>query len=242
VNGHDVMDPTLHLQPAGFTLFVDADDTLWENNIYFEQVVAEYCARLSAHGIGAGEARGRLLAIERVRTKTNGYGIDNFAASMAEACRQLLGAAADVEIAALGTRCHEIREQDLQLLPGVAETLDELSQRHRVILLTKGDVGDQRQKIARSGLERFFHDVEIVREKNTATYLSTMVRHEVDAERAWMIGNSPRSDVLPALGAGLGVVYIPHPATWVLELEELPDPRPHRFLQLERFDDLLRVF
>lgn len=236
------MDPTLHLQPAGYTLFVDADDTLWENNIYFEQVVGEYCALMEARGIGAGEARARLLVIERVRTKTNGYGIDNFATSMAEACRQLLGGQADREIAFLRARCHQIREQDLQLLPGVAETLDELSQRHRVILMTKGDVGDQRQKIARSGLERFFHDVEIVREKDTSTYLTTMVRHEVDADRAWMIGNSPKSDVLPALGAGLGVVYIPHPATWVLEIEDLPTPRPQRFLQLERFDDLLRVF
>lgn len=236
------MDSTLHLQPAGYTLFVDADDTLWENNIYFERVVAEYCARVAVHGIGPDEARGRLLAIEHVRTKTEGYGIDNFAASIAEACRQLIGPAAAIEVAHLDALCHRIREEDLQLLPGVAETLDELSQRHRVILMTKGNVGDQRQKIARSGLERYFHDVEIVREKNTATYLATMVRHEVDAEQGWMIGNSPRSDVIPALGAGLGVVYIPHPATWVLEIEELPSPLPQRFLQVERFDDLLRVF
>ncbi|MCL4811764.1 MAG: HAD hydrolase-like protein [Vicinamibacteraceae bacterium] len=236
------MDPTLHIQPAGYTLLVDADDTLWENNIYFERVVGEYCALLAAHGIGPDEARGRLLAIERVRTKTNGYGIDNFAASMAEACRQLLGGPAEHEVTTLGTLCHQIREQDLELLPGVAETLEELSQRHRVILMTKGDVGDQRHKIARSGLERFFHDVEIVREKNTATYLQTIVRHEVDADRGWMIGNSPRSDVLPALDAGLGVVYIPHPATWVLELDDLPTPRPERFIQIDRFDDLLRVF
>jgi putative hydrolase of the HAD superfamily len=232
----------LHSRPTGLTLFVDADDTLWENNVYFEEVIQEYCRLAAARGVGEARARETLLAIERVRTKIDGYGITNFARSLAEACHQLLGDDRAQEVRAIHRLCQRIRERDMQLLPGVGATLEELSARHRVILLTKGDPDDQRDKIARSGLQPFMHDVEIVREKDTATYLQAMVRFEVDPELGWMIGNSPRSDVLPALAAGLGVVYIPHPMTWVLEMEVLPAPLPQRFVQLERFDELTRIF
>jgi putative hydrolase of the HAD superfamily len=232
----------VRVQPSGLTLFVDADDTLWENNIYFEQVIQEYCRLAAARGIDDTRARETLLAIERVRTKTDGYGVTNFARSLAEACHQLLGDDREHEVHAIHHLCQRIRDQEMVLLPGVGETLKELSARHRVILLTKGDPDDQRAKIARSGLRPLMHDIEIVREKDTATYLQAMVRFEVDPDLGWMIGNSPRSDVLPALAAGLGVVYIPHPMTWVLEMQSLPAPRPRRFVQLERFDELTRIF
>jgi putative hydrolase of the HAD superfamily len=232
----------LQIQPSGMTLFVDADDTLWENNVYFERVIQEYCRLAAARGIDEVRAREALLTIERVRTKIDGYGVTNFARSLAEACHQLLGDHRENEVRAIHSLCQRIREEEVLLLPGVSETLADLSARHRVILLTKGDPADQRDKIARSGLRPFMHDIEIVREKDTATYLQTMVRHEVDPDLGWMIGNSPRSDVLPALAAGLGVVYIPHPMTWVLEFELLPAPPPRRFVQLERFDELTRIF
>jgi putative hydrolase of the HAD superfamily len=232
----------LHIQPSGLTLFVDADDTLWENNVYFERVVQEYCRLAAARGIDEARARDTLLAIERVRTTVDGYGITNFARSLAEACHQLLGDDREHEVRSIHQLCQRIREQEMLLLPGVSDTLKELSARHRLILLTKGDPGDQGDKIARSGLRPFMHDVEIVREKDTAAYLLAMVRFEVDPDLGWMIGNSPRSDVLPALAAGLGVVYIPHPVTWVLEMESLPTPLPRRFVQLERFDELTRIF
>ena len=131
----------------------------------------------------------------------------------------------------------------MALLPGVADTLGTLASRHRLIMLTKGDPDDQHQKVARSGLRAWFHAVDVVHEKDTAAYTDAARRHGVTADETWMVGNSPRSDVVPAIAAGWGAVFIPHAATWVLELEPLPVPRPgDRFLQLARFDELPRHF
>jgi putative hydrolase of the HAD superfamily len=224
------------------TLFIDADDTLWENNIYFEAVVHHYCVLVGAHGVPADEARGRLLAIERVRTTTHGYGIKNFNQSLREACRSFLDGAAAPLVEELDRHCAGIATQPMALLPGVADTLAALATRHRLVLLTKGDPDDQHDKIGRSGLAGHFGAVDVVREKDVATYREVTARHGVDPAEAWMIGNSPKSDVLPALANGWGAVFIPHPATWVLELEPLPEQLPGRFVRLERFEDLTRHF
>ncbi len=143
----------------------------------------------------------------------------------------------------LDVHCAGIAAQPMALLPGVADTLDTLASRYRLIMLTKGDAGDQHQKVERSGLREWFHAVDVVHEKDTAAYVDAAHRHGVRPEETWMVGNSPRSDVLPAMAAGWGAVFIPHAATWVLELEPLPQPRPgDRFLQLERFDELPQHF
>jgi putative hydrolase of the HAD superfamily len=224
------------------TLFIDADDTLWENNIYFEAVVRAYCALLEERGCPAERARQVLLDIERVRTKTHGYGIDNFRVSLLAACRQLLGDACDREAADLSARCSAIRTRDLVLLPGVEATLEALAERHRLIVLTKGDEGDQHDKIERSGLARWFSALDVVKEKDAPAYAAAVARHQAVPERTWMIGNSPRSDVAPALANGLGAVFIPHPATWVLELDPLPEGPHNRLLVLDRFDQLTDHF
>lgn len=224
------------------TLFIDADDTLWENNIYFEAVVHRYCDRLALCGIAPAVARDTLLGIERIRTKSHGYGIGNFADAMREARRRLLGTIDAEEMAAIEEDCAGIRRVAMELLPGVARTLRELCGRHRVILLTKGDPDDQLAKVHRSGLRRFLHSVDVVKEKDAATYRDAIARHGVRPDAAWMIGNSPRSDVLPAIEAGLGAVFVPHPATWVLEMQELPASLPGRFLRLDRFEQLVHHF
>jgi putative hydrolase of the HAD superfamily len=224
------------------TLFIDADDTLWENNVYFEAVVAQYCELLAARGLAPDFSRGALLAIERERTKTHGYGISSFTQAMRVACRELLGDDHAVELATIEEHCAGIRRQSMEILPGVPETLRVLSQRHRLILLTKGDPSDQLDKLHRSGLRAFLHDVDVVPEKNVGTYEDALARHGTGPDAAWMIGNSPKSDVLPALAAGLGVVFIPHAVTWILELQELPEAPADRFLKLERFDQLTDYF
>jgi len=224
------------------TLFIDADDTLWENNIYFEAVVHHYCTLVERHGIGADEARARLLAIERIRTKTHGYGIKNFTQSLREACRSFLDGHAPPVVEELDCHCAAIATQPMALLPGVAETLEALAARHRLVMLTKGDPDDQHDKVERSGLRRWFSAVDVVREKDPDTYRDVGLRHGIDPDDAWMIGNSPKSDILPALANGWGAVFIPHPATWVLELEPLPEALPGRFVRLDRFDELTRLF
>jgi putative hydrolase of the HAD superfamily len=224
------------------TLFVDADDTLWENNIYFEAVVAQYCRLLERRGVAADLARRTLLDVERRRTRAYGYGIDNFTQGLREACGLLLGDKARKDAGELMELAAAIRRQRLHLVDGAAETLRELVGRHRVILLSKGNRDDQLEKLQRSGLGRYFHQVDVVREKDADTYRSALVRHGARGAEAWMIGNSPRSDILPALEAGLGAVYVPHHATWALELETLPPPETPRYMVVEAFAGLTAIF
>ena len=226
----------------GLTLFVDADDTLWENNIYFEAVVADYLALAHRHGCPAERARERLIEVERERIGRFGYGISNFQASIEQACRSLVEPDATLDTAAIVSLCASLRRRAGTHLSEVATTLRALAGRHRVVLLTKGDGDDQMGKVARSGLRRHLHQVDVVPEKDEPAYRDVLRRHGADPARAWMIGNSPKSDILPALAAGLGAVFVPHPATWSLELAALPAPQTPRYLVLERFRDLLDVF
>jgi putative hydrolase of the HAD superfamily len=226
----------------GLTLFVDADDTLWENNIYFEAVVADYLALADRHGCPPDRARERLIEVERERVGRFGYGISNFQASLELACRSLIEPAGPVDTTAIATLCASLRRRAGTHLAEVATTLRSLAGRHRVVLLTKGDGDDQMGKVARSGLRRYLHQVDVVPEKDEGAYRDVLRRHGGDPARTWMIGNSPKSDILPALAAGLGAVFVPHPATWTLELAALPAPHTPRYLVLERFAELLDHF
>jgi putative hydrolase of the HAD superfamily len=228
--------------PRGLTLFVDADDTLWENNIYFEAIVAEYLAMAARAGCPAEEARERFLEVERERVKRFGYGIANFQASLELAWAALSPADPALPDAGFSVWCTLLRRRAGAHLTEVAATLRSLAGRHRVVLLTKGDPDDQMGKVARSGLRRHLHQVDVVPEKDLQAYRDVLRRHGARPDRAWMIGNSPKSDILPALGAGLGAVFVPHKATWTLELTELPPPHTPRYREIERFSELLALF
>lgn len=227
----------------GQTLFIDADDTLWENNVYFDTVIDRTAGRLADFGLAADDIRETLLDIERRRTARHGYGSVNFGASLAVLCEQVgvghalgdLRPFLDAEVAAL-------RRKRLELLPDVPDTLAVLRRRHRLVLFTKGNHDEQWDKVIRSGLRSLFHQVDVVREKDVAAYQDAAHRLGADPARAWMIGNSPRSDILPARAAGFGAVFVPHAITWALEVADLPseeDPRMHR---VDTFRDLLTLF
>jgi putative hydrolase of the HAD superfamily len=170
-----------------------------------------------------------------------GYGIANFQASLELASRSVVGATT-VDTAPIAGLCASLRRRAGTHLAEVAATLRSLAGRHRVVLVTKGDGDDQMGKVARSGLRRHLHQVDIVPEKDVAAYRDLLRRHGADPGRSWMIGNSPKSDILPALAAGLGAVFVPHPATWSLELADLPDPHTDRYIVLDRFPELLDRF
>ena len=230
-------------RPRGLTLLVDADDTLWENNIYFDAVVAEYVTLVGRHGCPPAHARQKLNDIERERTRRFGYGIDNFRLSLVAACEHLLeGRDSTSELSAIDELVSGMRRRAILLLPGVDETLRALAGRHRLILVTKGDHDDQYAKIVRSGLRTRFHEVDVVAEKDAPTYRRLVARHGLDPARTWMIGNSPKSDILPALDASLRAVFIPHANTWSLELQELPTITDGRLLVVERFEQLVDHF
>jgi putative hydrolase of the HAD superfamily len=136
-----------------------------------------------------------------------------------------------------------IAEQEIELLPGVEQTLAELATRHRLILMTKGNQAEQADKLARSKLAPHFYAVEIVAEKDPATYHEVIARHELSPHTSWMIGNSPKSDINPALAAGLHAVFLFHKDTWVLEHASLDQaPNGQHLLEFESFADLATVF
>jgi putative hydrolase of the HAD superfamily len=230
--------------PAGQTLLIDADDTLWENNIYFERAIAAFISFLDHHEYSPAEVRQTLNAVERETILAHGYGLSSFTRSLVD-CFERLSPAPVTEEKRERIRgfARSIAEQEIELLPGVAETLAELSGRHHLILMTKGNTAEQADKLARSGLASYFAAVEIAAEKDPATYRAVIARHELKPHTSWMIGNSPKSDINPALAAGLHAVFLFHPDTWILEHETVDEPLAGQHLiELGSFARLLEVF
>ncbi len=222
-----------------YHLLIDADDTLWENNIYFERAIHAFITFLNHSRLTPQEVRAVLDDVERLM----GYGSVNFTRSLVETYRRLAERdLEDEDIQQVRQFGEQIRSHPLQLLDGVKETLDYLSARHDLALLTKGDFEEQKLKVERSGIEGYFREVVIVQEKDVATYHRVVGELQVDPQRTWMIGNSPRSDINPALGAGLNAVYIPHPHTWHLEHEEVQNAGNGQVLTLSAFTDLRSHF
>ena len=230
--------------PDSQTLLIDADDTLWENNIYFERAIADFISFLNHQEHSPAEVRKILNDVERDSVVSHGYGLRSFTHSLVRTFERL-------SVEPLTPALHEtihgfartIAEQPVQLLPHIAETLHYLRERHHLILVTKGDFSEQSGKVNRSGLKEYFSAVEIVSEKDPQQYRSLVDRHDLAAERTWMVGNSPKSDINPALAAGLNAIFVPHDDTWVLEHEELASAEPpSRLLVLNSFAELIKHF
>lgn len=228
------------------TLLIDADDTLWENNIYFERSIADFISFLNHHEFTREEVRERLNQVERESIKTHGYGLNSFANAL---CKTFERLSIEPLTRELREQIHRfafrIAEHPVEIIPGIPETLAHLSGRnHHLILMTKGSPAEQVSKVERSGLKEYFSAVEVVAEKNAASYHAVAEKYGLDEDVTWMVGNSPRSDVNPALEAGLNAVFVPHDMTWVLEHEEIGEPsRPgQKLLKLERFTELQSHF
>ena len=172
-----------------------------------------------------------------------GYGSVNFTRSLVETYRRLAEKdIQDEDVQLVRQFGEQIRTHPLQLLEGVKETLNYLSPRHDLLLLTKGDLEEQKLKVERSGIEGFFRQVVIVPEKDVATYHRVVTELRLESKQTWMVGNSPRSDINPSLAAGLNAVYIPHPHTWHLEHEEVKNAGEGRVLTLSSFAELRSHF
>lgn len=226
------------------TLLIDADDTLWENNVYFERAIADFISFLNHRERSPAEVREILDDVERECILTHGYGLPSVARSLVKTFER---SSIEPITPALHETIHgfarTIAEQPVQMLPRVTETLEYLHQRHQLILVTKGNFPEQSGKVERSGLKHFFQHVEIVPEKTASTYEKIISQHRLVSERTWMIGNSPKSDINPALAAGLNAIFVPHDDTWVLEHEELAEAKPPtRLLVLTSFAELARHF
>lgn len=223
-------------------LFIDADDTLWENNVYFEEAFSEFVNYLNHSRLSAEEIRAILDEIELVNIKVHGYGSVNFGRNLVECYRHLCERHIDdASVRAVRLFAEQILERPVEVLDGVSATLAYLAQRHNLTLFTKGQIDEQRGKVERSGLAAYFHQIRVVKEKDVGAYRAAVAEQAADPDRTWMIGNSPKSDVNPALAAGLNAVYIHHPRTWHLEKTELLDG-PGRLLRLTSFSELAHWF
>jgi putative hydrolase of the HAD superfamily len=219
----------------------DADDTLWHNESIFEQVHERYRALLAQYHDAATVDR-RLFATEMRNLELYGYGVKGFTLSAIETAIELTGGriAAD-EIQRLIELGREMLAHPVELLDGVMETLSALASRHRLILITKGDLRDQERKLAKSGLAAHFHHVEIVSEKDEATYAAILRRQSLPAGCFLMVGNSLKSDILPVLALGGAAAYIPYHLTWAHEhVDDVPFAEG-RFFRLKTLRELPEV-
>ena len=219
------------------TVGLDADDTLWHNETLFRLTHARFVDLLDDHG-DAETIEARLADVERRNLRLYGYGVKGFTLSMIETAMELCdgGAPPEVvrEILAAG---REMLAHPVETLPGVDAVVDKLAGKYRLVLVTKGDLLDQERKLAASGLGDRFSAVEIVSEKDRATYERVFARHGTGPEEAVMAGNSMKSDVLPAIEAGAFGVHIPYHVTWAHELADAPEGHP-RYVSLSRIDEL----
>jgi putative hydrolase of the HAD superfamily len=228
----------------GQTLLIDADDTLWENNVYFERAIAAFIGYLDHREHSPADVRKVLNAVERETILAHGYGLTSFTRSLI-ACFERLSQApiSDENRRRVTGFAQAIADQEIELLPGVDETLAELAMRHKLILMTKGNHAEQAAKVARSGLAPNFAAVEIVPEKDPDAYRTVMARHQLTPHTSWMIGNSPKSDINPALAAGMHAIFLFHKDTWILEHDELASaPAGQHLIELDSFSNLCAIF
>ena len=203
------------------TIAFDADDTLWQNEQFF-QITQQYFRMLLADHAEPEHLSERLLEAEKRNLKHFGYGVKGFTLSMIETAIEVTGGRVPAEtIREILEAGRDMLSAPVELLPGVRDTLASLRDEYRLGVITKGDLFDQERKVAQSGLGEFFDFVEVVSEKETATY--TRIFGALDgAEASMMVGNSLKSDILPALDAGAWATWVPHDLTWELEHAEEP--------------------
>ncbi len=225
-------------------LFIDADDTLWENFAYFEIGRSRFLDYMEEGGFDRASVDILLSRIDAARTGDYGFGSMGFKRAMERTMhlcferRDRVLSDADMDV--LNLIQQDIFYHPVQPYEGVPETLDTLSRRHPLVLVTKGFEDEQLGKVERSGLSVFFEDVVVVPDKTEAVYRDLLSSHDVTAERAWMIGNSPRSDINPAAAAGLGTVLVEKEKGW--DFEEVPLQTNGRSRKIRAFSQLTRWF
>jgi putative hydrolase of the HAD superfamily len=228
------------MPPALTAIGFDADDTLWQNEQFYRLTEKRLTELLADHAEPGNVSR-RLLEAEKRNLQFYGFGIKGFTLSMIETAIEVTdGRAPSAVIQEILAAGRELLRHPVETLPHVRETLEQLAGNYRIILITKGDLFDQERKLAQSELGELFNAVEIVSDKNASTYQRVFSRHGEGPERSMMVGNSLKSDVVPAIEAGSWGVYVPHDLTWSLEHSDEPAHAP-RFRRLAHLGELLRL-
>ncbi|TPI85548.1 HAD family hydrolase [Mesorhizobium sp. B2-8-9] len=219
------------------TIGFDADDTLWQNEQFFRMTEKRFAAMLAEHG-DHDQIAARLLEAERRNLALYGFGIKGFTLSMIETAVEVTGGEVPGsiigEILAAG---REMLSHPIEPLPHARETIEKLAGSYHLVLITKGDLFDQERKLAQSGMGDLFDAVEIVSDKSTATYARIFSRYGRGPQNSMMVGNSLKSDVIPAIEAGSWGIHVPHELTWAIEQAEAPVAAP-RFRQIADLGEL----
>ncbi len=227
-------------------VLVDADDTIWENNLFFMQASAWLCTVGRRFGFTDKAVMEMLAAWERLNIPILGFSYHSFETSFLATLRQicLTGWGFASEHAGHRQRALRwmkfLRSHPIVLMPGVEETLPHLARTYQTIVVTKGNVHDQMSKVYRSGLAPLFHAVEVVPRKTPADYQRVLDRHGLKAEEVVMIGNSPSSDINQPKKLGIRTIFVPHPQTWAFELEPISMEKPET-IELPHFGALAEV-
>ncbi|MCM5560139.1 HAD family hydrolase [Pleomorphomonas sp. JP5] len=226
------------VQATVTTLGFDADDTLWQNEQFFRQTEERFLELLADFG-DRSALSSRLFAVEKRNIPIYGFGIKGFVLSMMETALEISDGRLDPGIIArVLTMGREMLNHPVELLPGVRETLEALADHYPLVLITKGDLFDQERKLTASGLADLFNAVEIVSDKSASTYARVFAARGDGANKGLMVGNSLRSDILPALEAGAYAMHIPHDLTWTYEHIEEPVEHPRLFVE----ENIQKVF
>ena len=204
------------------TLLINADNTLWESNVFFEHTLERFFSLVEPFGYARAYARHILNETERQNIQQHGYGVRSFARSLEQSYMKLAGGLAQRSaLDEVASMVAELEHTPPRVLDGVPETLAYLSSRHRMILFTKGEPAEEAAKVERSGLQGFFDSIEIVADKNIRVYGDLVDKHHVVKSYAWLVGSSAQLEINPALQAGLNAAYVPHSPSWNKEDAEL---------------------
>jgi len=230
--------------PPGQNLLIDADDTLWENNVYFERAISDFISFLNHHHYTPNEVKHVLYDVELKNIQEHGYGMHSFANALVICFETLSAELVTPQLhQTIRNFAYKIAEHPMEILPHVPETLAELSLRHRLFMVTKGNFTEQLGKVERSGLKEYFTAIEVLAEKDAGAYRAVVDKYALVAEVTWMIGNSPKSDINPALEAGLHAVFVPHDKIWMLERDALRrNAADGRLVEVESFGLLRELF
>jgi putative hydrolase of the HAD superfamily len=219
------------------TIGFDADDTLWQNEQFYQLTEKHFTGLLAEFAEGERVSE-RLLDAERRNLSHYGFGVKGFTLSMIETAIEITeGSVPAKVIADILDIGRDLLSHPVETLPHVRETLEALAGHYLLVLITKGDLFDQERKLAQSGLGDFFDAVEIVSDKTATTYRRIFSKVGGGPERAMMVGNSLKSDIVPAIAAGSYGVFVPHALTWALEHVDEPKDAP-RFRKIEHLGEL----
>jgi len=220
------------------TIAFDADDTLWINEPYFQEAEREFCTLLEDY-LPQHSVSQELFKTEMENLHLYGYGVKGFMLCMIETVGKVSNGTASLEIINKAIKIgHKLLQKPVELLDGVTETLENLKGKYRLVVATKGDLLDQERKLKKSGLQEYFHHIEIMSDKKESDYQKLLKHLDCKPEHFLMLGNSIKSDILPVLEIGGFAAHIPYHVTWSHEQHDL-DLKHSNFIELERINDIL---